>query len=311
MMGVYEVINIESGKSYVGSSVNIKARWNSHINDLRRDEHINSHLQAAFNKYGEGVFSFCVLEEIEDKEGLCDREQFYLDWVFEADDNPYNIARCADAPRRGISMSEELKRRLSNANKGKRLSEEHKRKISEAGKGRTASEETRRKLGKAHKGRVPSEETKRKISEALKGNRRSPETKQKISEALKGRTISEETKRKMSKAHKGKTISEEQRRKISETLKNRERSPEERRRARLVNMGRKHSEETRRKIGEGSAKPYPAFIHCETGAIVPAGRNLVAMCERHGLCARTMNHVKNGKREKSRGWMLLDRQGDR
>ena len=69
------------------------------------------------------------------------------------------------------------------------------RKISEALKGRTFSEETRRKLSEAKKGkppptkgRHPSEDTKRKISEALKGKRRKPfseETKRKMSEAKK------------------------------------------------------------------------------------------------------------------------------
>lgn len=52
--------------------------------------------------------------------------------------------------------------------KGKHLSEEHKRKISEANKGKHRSEELRIKLSEANKGKKLSEETCRKISEAKK-----------------------------------------------------------------------------------------------------------------------------------------------
>ena len=66
-------------------------------------------------------------------------------------------------------------------NKGKtglpKHSEEHKRKISEALKGKKFSEETKRKMSESAKGNkrrlgIPhSEETKRKIGETLKGRR--------------------------------------------------------------------------------------------------------------------------------------------
>lgn len=48
-------------------------------------------------------------------------------------------------------------------------SEEIKRKISEANKGKVMSEEAKAKLSKAHKGKVLSEEHKRKLSESHKG----------------------------------------------------------------------------------------------------------------------------------------------
>lgn len=46
------------------------------------------------------------------------------------------------------------------------------------------TEETRRKISEAHKGRHVTEETKRKISEANKGHRHTEETKKKIAEAV-------------------------------------------------------------------------------------------------------------------------------
>ena len=52
--------------------------------------------------------------------------------------------------------------------KGKSLSEEHKKKLSEAHKGKKRSEETRKKIAEAKKN--ISEETRKKMSEAKKGN---------------------------------------------------------------------------------------------------------------------------------------------
>lgn len=94
-------------------------------------------------------------------------------------------------------------------------------------KGKIVSEETRRKDSEAHKGKKASEETKQKMSETMKGNKyragkkSSDETKRKISEAMKGRQFSEETRRKLSKALTGRKFSEEHKRKIGESSKGR------------------------------------------------------------------------------------------
>ena len=56
--------------------------------------------------------------------------------------------------RKGLKMSEEAKRKMSEAKKGKTFSEEHRRKMSEAWKNRKPmSEETRRKMSEAQKAR--------------------------------------------------------------------------------------------------------------------------------------------------------------
>ena len=51
---------------------------------------------------------------------------------------------------------------------GKHLSEETKKKLSEARKGKPKSEEHKKKLSEAHKGKHHSEESKKKISEAAR-----------------------------------------------------------------------------------------------------------------------------------------------
>jgi hypothetical protein len=134
----------------------------------------------------------------------------------------------------GLIHSEETKIKMSEARKGeknhnygKTFSEEHKRKISEAHKGRTHSEKSRRNMSEAHKGKTFSEEHKRKISEVKKGE----------NHYLYGKTHSEETKRKMSRTRKGKTFSEEHKRKISEGKRNP--SEETRRKMRDASKGRR------------------------------------------------------------------------
>jgi len=64
--------------------------------------------------------------------------------------------------------------------------EEHKRKIGEALRGHVVSEETRKKMSEAHKGVKLSEEHKRKIGKARKGHIVSEETRNRISVSSKG-----------------------------------------------------------------------------------------------------------------------------
>lgn len=99
-------------------------------------------------------------------------------------------------------------------NKGEHHSEESKKKMSEADKGKKSpmkgkhhSEEARQKMSEAHKGkkRIFSEEHKRNMSKVRKG---------KNYPGFKGKRHSVETLRKMSQAHKGKHFSEEHKKKI-------------------------------------------------------------------------------------------------
>ena len=60
--GVYRILNICNGKMYIGSTVDsFKTRLRTHINKMRTNKHPNTHLQGAYNKYGEENFSFNVL----------------------------------------------------------------------------------------------------------------------------------------------------------------------------------------------------------------------------------------------------------
>jgi len=122
----------------------------------------------------------------------------------------------AQKGKKPYDMTDEIRRKISKANKGRTLSEESRAKISEAGKGRIFSEETKAKISELHKGRIFSEEHKKKISEAKKGKTHSEQSRRNMSKARKGRIFSEEHKANLSKAGKGKPKSKEQGKMMSE-----------------------------------------------------------------------------------------------
>ena len=62
--GVYQIRCNTNGKIYIGSAVNMSARWAHHWRSLQRGVHRNQHLQQAWNKYGEENFEFAVLEYV-------------------------------------------------------------------------------------------------------------------------------------------------------------------------------------------------------------------------------------------------------
>jgi len=208
MTGIYQIQSkIKPNRIYIGSSINVKYRWQIHLNCLRKNKHHSIKLQRHYNKYGEADLQFSVLLGCP-KDGLISNEQFFLDIY-----KPY-FNLCPNAGSKlGSKSSEETKKKISEShkgcvtwNKGKYLSETTKRKMSEVKKGKHLSEETKRRMSECKKGnknwlkRVFTEETKRKISESKKGKINSKEHRKKISEALKGRRLSESTKQKMSEA---------------------------------------------------------------------------------------------------------------
>lgn len=121
MTGIYGIRNIINQQHYIGQAGDVKARWTSHRYRLRHG--IGSpHLQHAWDKYGEEAFEFFVIEECE-AENLDEREIY---WIKEYDSfrNGYNLTE-GGGGMRGYKMSEESKRRISEATKGRYISAEH------------------------------------------------------------------------------------------------------------------------------------------------------------------------------------------
>jgi group I intron endonuclease len=90
--GIYSIKNKESGKTYVGSSVNIARRFEEHLRMLHRGNHENEDLQNSWNKDEKKNLSFNIeyFCKIEDLDIF---EQKYIDIYKEKIgwDNIYNI----------------------------------------------------------------------------------------------------------------------------------------------------------------------------------------------------------------------------
>ena len=170
--GIYAITNIKSNKVYIGSAINLKKRWSLHCSALRRGVHHNPHFQCSWNKYGETAFEFGILEYLDSPEELHLAEQFWMDVYREEGKELYNYGLAARSPMLGRPCSEETRRKISKAHKGKTLSEEHRCKLSISHKGKKLSEETKRKMSEARRGRVFSKETRHKLSVAAMGNKR-------------------------------------------------------------------------------------------------------------------------------------------
>jgi len=68
--GIYQIRCLRTGKIYVGSAVNLRARWDFHRRALAINQHHNPHLQAQWNLYGEEGFEFSVLQYVEETQLL-------------------------------------------------------------------------------------------------------------------------------------------------------------------------------------------------------------------------------------------------
>lgn len=142
--GIYRITNIINGKSYVGSSQDLAKRWNLHRKDLVNKSHHSQKLQRAWDKYGESVFVFDVIEYVFQKENLIKREQKYID-EFDAVGKGYNISPTAGNCA-GIKRSAEFKNKVSAGMKGIKHSTEAIKKMSLSKIGKKATQEHRNKI---------------------------------------------------------------------------------------------------------------------------------------------------------------------
>ncbi len=180
---IYSITNIINNKKYVGSAVNYKIRWVRHLSELKHNRHHSVYLQNAYKKYGKENFVFEILEYVNEINELINREQFWIDEI-----NPeYNMTLIAGLKSHlGMKRSEETKKKISEALKGKKISEEHKKKISYAKKGVKIDGSN---MNKDKKGKSLSENHKTKISIGNTGKELNCETKNKISQTLKSKKL--------------------------------------------------------------------------------------------------------------------------
>ena len=170
---VYQHINKINNKVYVGiTSRTPEERWGKN----GRNYSTSPKFYAAINKYGWDNFEHRILETHLSKEEACLKEQYYIVKFNSLSPNGYNLTTGGEM----TEMSEEARKKLSKSmmgNKnglGHKCSEEKKRKISEAQKGRTFTEEHKRHISEAKKskGTGPCSEEKRQHIIAAKKDKK-------------------------------------------------------------------------------------------------------------------------------------------
>lgn len=200
--GIYYIQNIDNGKLYIGSAVNIEKRWREHKHHLYKRNHVNAHLQAAWDKDGEDIFIFGILEIVSDKYALLDREQYWID-KFKVIDNKYGYNKAPVAGSTlGMKQSDETKEKLRKVgfqkgftpwNKGKKMEGEYKENHLKASAKRKGVPSTRKEF-------KHTEASKKKISEAGRGRKCSEETKKKKSIIMTGKKLGEDHRKNCIKA---------------------------------------------------------------------------------------------------------------
>ena len=96
MIGIYKITNKINGNAYIGQSVNIQLRFDSHRQRyLQKDgKEYNKVLYCAMRKYGLANFSFEVLEECAPSE-LAEREIYWIAY-YDTYKNGYNATPGGD-----------------------------------------------------------------------------------------------------------------------------------------------------------------------------------------------------------------------
>ena len=201
--GIYKIEHIASGKTYVGSAANLWGRRSGHLSNLRRGNHCNRFLQAAFTKYGSDSFEFSVIELVADKALLIEREQVWID-AYRLVCELYNILPLARSAL-GVKRPPETGERIAAALRGTKLS-------AEAIAKRTA---TRRANG----GFVHTAQQTAKRLEKMRGRPCPPETRAKIAATLKGQPINDERRAKIAATLTGRQLSDEHKSRMSDGLK--------------------------------------------------------------------------------------------
>lgn len=177
---IYQIVNLDNGKRYIGSAVCVHCRFCKHKKQLRTGTHHNRYLQRAWDKHGEKRFLFDVIK-IVPKDKLREQEQMWIDSSGCTDKNRgYNLASDARS-NRGYEWTEEQKARLKAKWDGKRKVKIAKAKYIPTFIGKKHSEATKEKMRVAQLGHSCSLETKTKIGNANRGKVRTEEVRKKLS----------------------------------------------------------------------------------------------------------------------------------
>jgi group I intron endonuclease len=167
---IYGILNLINGKIYIGSAVEVLNRLRTHKARLNLNKHPSKHLQGAWNEYSGLAFEFVILEYVNDKADLIEREEIWIELMDATNPKCGYNKRKIPTSNLGLKLgpaSDARKKRMSELFTGRKYSAEAIENMAAAQRGKKYSAETRAKVSAA--GRRPSsDEKKLKISLAHK-----------------------------------------------------------------------------------------------------------------------------------------------
>jgi group I intron endonuclease len=142
---VYIITNMLDEKMYIGQTVNVKSRWSSHLLSARNG--VETLLYRAVRKHGKDNFSFEVVEEAYSREELDELEIYYIELYNTFKGRGYNMSvggtghpKGEDHPFYGGTHTEDARKRIGDAHRGKLVSDETRKKLSELKIGKVSGE---------------------------------------------------------------------------------------------------------------------------------------------------------------------------
>lgn len=228
LSGIYEIRNRFSNKSYIGSAKEFKERWSDHSRSLRSNKHQNKHLQNSFNNaieklQDDNFLEFYVIEVMEGstKEQRLKRESYWIEQavINYGRNGIYNVSLDPEHEQSKVwsnnptETAEKIRRKAT----GRQMSEESRKKMSDAKKGKPSWNKGLRKpkapkIPKPKSGGRPlgykvTEETKKKLKDSRRGICTAPKEvlfkKGNIPWSA-GKAMPDETKKKIAQSHFGK-----------------------------------------------------------------------------------------------------------
>jgi len=120
MTGIYKITFKNSDRHYVGSSQDCEKRKRQHLWALRNNRHANTHLQNAYNFYGEEALEFSFICSCEEPQLLLLEAEF-ID-KFNSYEDGYNLVKDPSRGNYGYRHTEKAKKIMSQKKKGKKSS---------------------------------------------------------------------------------------------------------------------------------------------------------------------------------------------
>ena len=177
---IYLHKNKTTGKCYVGQTCKkLESRWGKDGSNYTKNNNLKFY--NAIQKYGWNDFEHYILATCNNLEEAYELEQYYIN-EFDTYKNGYN-STMGGAGSKGKVLSLEAKERISKSHKGKPTWLSYLPKEKRPFYGKHHTEETKKKIGNANRGRVISQEGRERMRLAKlgkKGQKRTEKTKTKL-----------------------------------------------------------------------------------------------------------------------------------